>query len=720
MESLIPPVFVNPGPSSILFNSSHQSELLWGTYRPQVYSGMRMRAKEDALFTGLMWYEPKLNPINVKNRHIIETNNIVDFKWLKHDGRRFGKQILNDTDLGIQLNTSFIKFPGEFGGDWIMKITCDMNPDLEMEKISLLYYVALENRKNGRINLELPLSNTNQPLSGPTIISGYTPLTGNYSMIFLGLKKQIRKGTYYTGFKAPEEWRIYNHLRITSMGGTGRAQLENSIEADSNVFVIQRFLTLPLQFDIVFISNTNSRFISTNQILNYADKLSHSFDSEFSILSDNFDQKFEETFKLKQAGFNEQKIEMAMVALSNLIGGIGYFHGRNRVYHESKDLNKNDWIYHKQYYTLTTATPSRGYFPRGFLWDEGFHQLIISRFDKEISKDILWHWLHLTHENGWIPREQILGSEAESRVPQEFITQFQNHANPPTIYLAIESIADQGSLSASDLVFLKRALGQLTNNFLWFMKTQKGVEKNTFRWRGSTDSHTLASGLDDYPRTSNRTKYEENIDLISWMIMSAHALDKIASILERYDLYQFKVIEETLISNLQERYWNYKTNAYCDYDNLNGQHVEHIGYITLFPLLFGLIQNDSPRLAATLSYLENDTLLRTPFGIPSLSRSDPDFGKDQNYWRGPIWININYLTLRALYKYYINVDGPYRERAQLIYHSLRNSLIENVFRVYMKQGTIFENYNAISGRGLGQNPFTGWTSLIVLIMADIY
>ena len=39
-------------------------------------------------------------------------------------------------------------------------------------------------------------------------------------------------------------------------------------------------------------------------------------------------------------------------------------------------------------------------------------------------------------------------------------------------------------------------------------------------------------------------------------------------------------------------------------------------------------------------------------GVRSLSLSDPEYGTLDNYWRGAVWMPINYMVLRACKKYY--------------------------------------------------------------------
>jgi len=69
--------------------------------------------------------------------------------------------------------------------------------------------------------------------------------------------------------------------------------------------------------------------------------------------------------------------------------------------------------------------------------------MIIANWDKDMSKDMIYHWLQLITSSGWLPREQILGGEAESRVPPEFIVQYPDNANPPTLYFPLEAIIDR-------------------------------------------------------------------------------------------------------------------------------------------------------------------------------------------------------------------------------------------------------------------------------------
>ena len=82
-------------------------------------------------------------------------------------------------------------------------------------------------------------------------------------------------------------------------------------------------------------------------------------------------------------------------------------------------------------------------------------------------------------------------------------------------------------------------------------------------------------------------------------------------------------------------------------------------YVSLFPLLMQLLPADAPALGALLAGLGDPDRLWTPHGLRSLSADSSLYRKyntehDAPYWRGPVWLNVNYLALAAL-KHYAEV-----------------------------------------------------------------
>lgn len=77
---------------------------------------------------------------------------------------------------------------------------------------------------------------------------------------------------------------------------------------------------------------------------------------------------------------------------SNVFGGIGYFAGTSLVdrsfaheYDEVPDYEEGEeGPRETEERELTTCTPSRSFFPRGFYWDEGFHLLVVGALDSDL------------------------------------------------------------------------------------------------------------------------------------------------------------------------------------------------------------------------------------------------------------------------------------------------------------------------------------------------
>ena len=114
----------------------------------------------------------------------------------------------------------------------------------------------------------------------------------------------------------------------------------------------------------------------------------------------SFASRFSELLAPK-APFDKPKYDQfARSMFSNLIGGIGFFHGDSVVDRsyatEYEEENEGFWEEAAEArnrgnqklegpYSLFTSIPSRPFFPRGFLWDEGFHLIPIADWDMDLT-----------------------------------------------------------------------------------------------------------------------------------------------------------------------------------------------------------------------------------------------------------------------------------------------------------------------------------------------
>lgn len=707
------------------------------------------------------------------DRHWCEIGDGLDkYGWTHHDGRTFGVQTIED--FPFSLETSFVKFPGgQYGGDWTARVSVKNKAGqgtTDDEQLSVIWYTALDEKTGGLIT-----TNTQSKLTG---IRGVTPGLGDFTVNINKsngtLLHQSYLSTVTPNLQALREV-VMTHFRLVNdkkskqrfISLPGDVLTSSTGEIHKPNFIATLITGRPpFSIDIAYKSTSG---IPLNELdsATSGPPILDEYTAALNAKKTEFKHRFEDTFHLKEKGYDAYDIQFAEAALSNMIGGIGYFYGSSRV----QSVHTNEPVpYWKA--PLYTAVPSRSFFPRGFLWDEGFHGLLISNWDVGIELDIICHWFDLINVEGWIPREQILGSEALAKVPEEFVTQRNTNANPPTFFLTLKMILNKHSralFTKGRLSTLERLYPRLQAWFSWYNITQKADLPGSYRWRGrdaktqrELNPKTLTSGLDDFPRSSHPTDDERHIDLRCWIALAAGVMADLAHLLGRddgkyletyYYLSDNSLLNELHLSPFTDTYsdWGLHTDAVSLkrsqqiaplHGGRNGQ-IElpnkirvttkppeyrfvdtSFGYVSLFPFLLELLAPDAQPLAKILDNIHNPNVLWTPYGLRSLSKAAPLYMKkntenDAPYWRGPIWINMNYLAVRALH-HYGSQPGPYSEQAKRIYVELRHNLVRNIIKQYKRTGYVWEQYNDSTGEGSGCKPFTGWSALAVLMMSEQY
>lgn len=752
-------------------NSLNNASWLWGPYRPNLYLGIRPQIPES-LSMGIMWSNADdLSKIDkgmlprspCKSatssltyhpspglRHACDADDgIAGYGWTFYDARTGGSQTVNDTKNHVDIITDFVKSMDPESQEWQLRVrSFPREGSHEHQKTTVVFYLGSESPLS---KMTCKRHHSHRVSHSDIACQGTTPTIGEFHVDIgvSGSRSDLFQHLVVDSMAIPVQkmWQVKSvFIDELKTHGTSDGFIPNK-PGDGNLHFAQLTFEGSNEIEISFSSGHDHQTMTSVPLAERLENVHANFQKQFAL-----------TYLPQPPFQGKQYVAFSQSLLSNLMGGIGYFYGRDRISlnstSEFTDTDDDFWMYsslgesqqlvqQRGPRKLVTAVPSRSFLSRGFLWDEGFHLQVILEWDMDLALTMVSDWFDLMDDDGWIAREQILGPEARNKVPPLFQVQFPHFANPPTLFTVVETLAEMLPTEkpasgpsrqyltdpVTGKIWLEAIYPKLKTHYEWFRRTQSGnmthyrhshLSPHGYRWRGRTSQHIQTSGLGDYPRAQPPHLEELHVDALSWVGSMAIALRKISAILgKKEDEATFSEHEAIITQTMDGIHWSATSQSYCD-TTIDGKrqrtHVCHKGYVSLFPFLLGHLNTSHPHLEAVLDLMRNPGELWSPYGLRSLSRSDKYYGKGENYCRGPIWININYMVLKQLLSLSAK-PSPLQGKIRKLYTELRTNIVDTVYTSWVETNTVWEQYNPDTGKGERTQHFTGWTALVVKILS---
>lgn len=143
--------------------------------------------------------------------------------------------------------------------------------------------------------------------------------------------------------------------------------------------------------------------------------------------------------------------------------------------------------------------------------------------------------------------------------------------------------------------------------------------------------------------------------------------------------------------------WDDGTQSYCSRDLLTGRNIAASTSASFLSFYAGVAKKDEQ--IRVLERWGGDA----EFMVPSLDPADPRFDR-KRYWRGPVWVVVNFMIGRGLKEY------GCEEQARRVGRDTARLIAEKSFCEY---------FDPLDGEGLGGNRFS-WTAAVWLAWARDY
>jgi len=424
-----------------------------------------------------------------------------------------------------------------------------------------------------------------------------------------------------------------------------------------------------------------------------------------------------------------------------------------RLLFEAKSILEKNW---REEYTI----PSPKLYPHQWSWDSGFISIGYSHFDQDRAQKEILSLYEGQWANGMPPHILFRGGKGYFPSAEYWHTDLSEYSpeiktsgitQPPVHALAALHIYKNCTNKKEARDFLKKVFPKIML-FHRYLLTKRDPENsgmatifhpwesgldNSLRWdeplsrikvedlpqykrvdteKGSSDQRPTDEDYDRYLcliEVMKKNNYDEekiykvipfkikDIAFNSILYAANKAMLEIAGILGENSDEVDSWIERT-----KKHYFEYfcpnasENPLHYDYDLVGAKRIETRTAASLMPLCTDLLSQKHAKVLA--SWMKHSHMCKEDCAhdhpvITSISVDDIQFNP-LNYWRGPVWININWMLYGGMKNYRLLEDSM----------NLKESIIDLI-----TEHGFYEYYNPLSGEGLGADNFS-WTAALLI------
>ena len=393
--------------------------------------------------------------------------------------------------------------------------------------------------------------------------------------------------------------------------------------------------------------------------------------------------------------------------------------------------------------------PTRGLYPFQWNWDSAITALGWLTFDEarawcearamfrgQWDNGMVPHILFHDQSGSYFPGPEIWG--AKSAIPSSTISQ------PPVWAIAVKLMLRRSMASAEARAEARALLPRLVEYHLWWYRDRDlgdtGLVESYHPWESGMDNspawdEPLARvprvewdyrrrdlGHVDQAQRPSRREYDRYLYLIEFQKENGFEPRRVsaASPYRVIDIGTVSILHratreliglcrefgfEARIPELERelartkaavgRCWSGEHRCFLNWDKISDAPLRERTTATLLPL-FGLLADDGQ--AGEMASLIEEWLEASDFSLSSTHPESPRY-EPQRYWRGPVWMHVNWMIAEGLRAY------GHDELAAKVKRESRKCI--------EAAGGYFEYFNSETGKGCGGGNFS-WTAAVAL------